>query len=362
MVGLQLRGQYRNVTEGVRSTMSVDEQQAELLERLHAARGAPLSFQQLRDLGIENPAVLCYELELVGMPIARVHHREAPTGSVAPGVRIAEPAATAALASSSAPRQHVGALLMGRLSHAHASGRGLVDEAHRFVRARAAAATLPAWRASLLAPIALVAVLAAVLALALADRPERPRTSAATGGVAHRVQGASGRDSAGRGPHASGASRAARAAGHRSADTASAGDASATGDVPSTGVERTHAPESSTAPPVEQTRAPAAPASAAQLDLRGHALLEEGRYSAAIDELRATLAASGQSSANCTVPTTETCLTYAYALYDLGRALRLDGDPRAAAAVLRKRLQIDNQRATVRRELNLATVAAPGSY
>jgi hypothetical protein len=362
MVGLGLRGQYRNVTEGARADMSVDEQQAELLQRLQAAHGAPLSFQQLRDLGIENPAVLCYELELVGMPIARVHHREAPTGSVAPGVRIAEPAATLALAPSPSSRHPVRAPLIGRLSRAYAGGRGLVDEAYRFVHARVAAATVPAWRASLLAPIALIAVLAAVVALALANRPERPPTSAATGTVPHRVPGASGRDSAGRASHASGAGTAARAGQHRSADAASAGDGSATGEVPSAGVERAQAPGSSTAPPLEQTRATAAPATAAQLDLRGHALLEEGRYSAAIDELHATLAASGQSSANCAVPTTETCLTYAYALYDLGRALRLDGDPRAAAAVLRKRLQIDNQRATVQRELNLATVQAPRSY
>jgi hypothetical protein len=54
------------------------------------------------------------------------------------------------------------------------------------------------------------------------------------------------------------------------------------------------------------------------------------------------------------------CLTYAYALYDLGRALLLDGDPRAALGVLSERLQIDNQRATVQEQLELARAADAG--
>ena len=51
-------------------------------------------------------------------------------------------------------------------------------------------------------------------------------------------------------------------------------------------------------------------------------------------------------------------MTYAYALYDLGRALRLAGNAGAAVPVLTKRLQIDNQRTTVRNELGLAKKAA----
>jgi hypothetical protein len=45
------------------------------------------------------------------------------------------------------------------------------------------------------------------------------------------------------------------------------------------------------------------------------------------------------------------CLTYAYALYDLGRALELNGEPSAALPVLDQRLQIDNQRDVVAAEL-----------
>jgi hypothetical protein len=47
-------------------------------------------------------------------------------------------------------------------------------------------------------------------------------------------------------------------------------------------------------------------------------------------------------------------LTYAYALYDLGRALRLAGDPKAAIPLLYKRLQIPNQTDVVRQELQAA--------
>ena len=45
---------------------------------------------------------------------------------------------------------------------------------------------------------------------------------------------------------------------------------------------------------------------------------------------------------------------YAYALYNLGRALRLSGDADGAVAVLERRMQIPNQRSTVQKELDAA--------
>ena len=48
-----------------------------------------------------------------------------------------------------------------------------------------------------------------------------------------------------------------------------------------------------------------------------------GDYGAAIPVLRQAVAAAAPSS-----------LTYAYALYDLGRSLRLAGDPQAAVPIL----------------------------
>ena len=49
----------------------LDEQQAQLVERLRAAGGAPVSFAELRAIGIENPALLSYELAAVGLPVTR---------------------------------------------------------------------------------------------------------------------------------------------------------------------------------------------------------------------------------------------------------------------------------------------------
>jgi hypothetical protein len=90
------------------------------------------------------------------------------------------------------------------------------------------------------------------------------------------------------------------------------------------------------------------------LDLEGHQLLGEGRYPAAVDRLLGALHASGESLTRCTQPTTGSCLTFAYALYDLGRALRLSGDAGAAIPILSRRLRINNQRSVVQHELDLA--------
>jgi hypothetical protein len=98
----------------------------------------------------------------------------------------------------------------------------------------------------------------------------------------------------------------------------------------------------------------ASPQLAETLEARGHALLESGRYANASAVLRRAVAATGEHLGECAQPSSETCLTYAYALYDLGRALRLGGDAAAAVPVLSQRLQIDNQRAAVMQELALA--------
>jgi hypothetical protein len=62
---------------------------------------------------------------------------------------------------------------------------------------------------------------------------------------------------------------------------------------------------------------------------------------------------TGRSLGVCLEPASSTCLTYAYALYDLGRATRLSGAPQAAVPILQRRLQIDNQRWIVGAELQL---------
>ncbi len=96
-----------------------------------------------------------------------------------------------------------------------------------------------------------------------------------------------------------------------------------------------------------QSTTPVSGALAIELEAHGHELLEDGRYSDAVRVLTSAVSATGEQPGDCLQPTSETCLTYAYALYDLGRALQLDGRAAAAVPVLQRRLQIDNQRATV---------------
>jgi hypothetical protein len=60
------------------------------------------------------------------------------------------------------------------------------------------------------------------------------------------------------------------------------------------------------------------------------------------------------------MPTTPACQTYAYALFDLGHALRLAGQPAEAVPVLMQRAQIRDQTGTVLGELSLARQAAAG--
>jgi hypothetical protein len=100
--------------------------------------------------------------------------------------------------------------------------------------------------------------------------------------------------------------------------------------------------------------APGSRASADGLDAEGHRLLEQGSYASAVVDLLGAIRFSRQSLAGCIEPASEACLTFSYALYDLGRALRLEGRPAEAIAVLTERLRIDDQRATVQRELERA--------
>jgi Flp pilus assembly protein TadD len=92
---------------------------------------------------------------------------------------------------------------------------------------------------------------------------------------------------------------------------------------------------------------PPAPSGGADaLEAQGHALMSAGNYGQAVPILRRAVAEAAPGS-----------LTYAYALFDLGRSLRLAGDPRAAVPILWRRLQIPNQTSVVRSELRLALEA-----
>jgi hypothetical protein len=322
------------------AVIPTDEQQAQLLERLRAAGGRPVSFDELRSLGIENPAVLCYELDAVGIPIARVHRYEGPGHAVPLGVRIEDPNLLAAIAATSA-RPVAAALGNWRVRVSEAGAR--TRAALRSTAAAVMARTDPNRRAIALAAIALLVLATTIAAIVAAAESGGPhaRAAVAAGAPRHRAAGAASQLSASRALAISRAAATAAAGAQASAQPA--GGTSARAQA-ARGAE----------PQPEREAGP----SAAQLEARGHQLVGEGRYAAAIGLLHAALGASGESAADCGLPGSEACLTYAYALYDLGRALRLDGQSRAAVGVLSERLQIDNQRAIVRRELTQAKVTA----
>ena len=113
---------------------------------------------------------------------------------------------------------------------------------------------------------------------------------------------------------------------------------------------------STTASTTTTTTTPAPPASigdgsGAQLNDEGYALIQQGRYDEAVPLLRRAVAAFPKGTSD---------LNYAYALYNLGHALRLAGQPQEAIPILEQRLQIPNQVAAVSQELAAARADAGG--
>jgi len=87
----------------------------------------------------------------------------------------------------------------------------------------------------------------------------------------------------------------------------------------------------------------------AQLNEEGYSLIQQGRYAEAIPVLRRAVASFPQGT---------TDIDFAYALFNLGHALRMAGRPEKAIPILERRLQIPNQAQTVQTELNAARAAA----
>jgi len=91
------------------------------------------------------------------------------------------------------------------------------------------------------------------------------------------------------------------------------------------------------------------PALGASLNEEGFALIQAGDYETAVAKLEEAVAA---------FPTGSEDLDYAYALFNLGNALRLSGRPDEAIPVLERRLEIPNQTGTVEEELAAARAEA----
>jgi tetratricopeptide (TPR) repeat protein len=84
--------------------------------------------------------------------------------------------------------------------------------------------------------------------------------------------------------------------------------------------------------------------SASALNARGFALMNQGRYGEAIPLLQRAVQRCGDSRES----------VCAYALYNLGRSLRLAGRPAEAIPFLERRLAYDNQTEAVQAELDAA--------
>jgi eukaryotic-like serine/threonine-protein kinase len=97
--------------------------------------------------------------------------------------------------------------------------------------------------------------------------------------------------------------------------------------------------------PAEEAPTTGDPATGAQLNSEGFALMNQGRYDEAIPVLQRAVDSFPEGTSD---------LNYAYALFNLGKSLRLAGRPDEAIPILEQRLQIPNQTETVQQELDLA--------
>jgi len=103
------------------------------------------------------------------------------------------------------------------------------------------------------------------------------------------------------------------------------------------------------APVAAPTASGADPTRGSSLNEQGYAMVQAGEYEAAVPVLEEAVRSFPEGTED---------LDYAYALFNLGNALRLSGRPEDAIPVLEQRLQIPNQTETVEQELEAARAEA----
>lgn len=380
------RSEHGGETSPSAPSAGFDKQQARLLAALRRAGGAPVSYAELREVGVELPASVVSELQLAGVPVERCRGGSGDAPGVA-GVRLdpardparaavpsrpedrrpslpatypetatagarrapvggggapTGPAAPAWTSKVSTVARHTagdamrGAAAFGRSVAARAGSSvrsHVTEQAEQGVaapREPVAAGARGDARGRERRPVTAGKRWLAVLALLAAAGAVLALVVAALGGGGEGARFPAAHRHAAK-PNSSSPTALANAGGQRSVNRARERS-------------RVHS----------QPPTPVSAALATQLESRAHGLLDSGRYADAVPVLRRALAATGESLAACVEPASGTCLTYAYALYDLGRALRLSGQPAAAVPILERRLEIDNQRPTVAAELELA--------
>jgi eukaryotic-like serine/threonine-protein kinase len=109
-------------------------------------------------------------------------------------------------------------------------------------------------------------------------------------------------------------------------------------------------PEPAEPEPQEQTGS-FDPARGAELNNQAYSMMQGGDYAGAVPILQEAVSLWPEDSQD---------INYAYALFNLGQALNRSGEPEAAIPYLEKRLQWNDQRATVQAELNDARKKAGG--
>lgn len=300
----------------------LDHQQAVMLDGLRRAAGGPVSFDELREAGVEFPASVVSELELAGVALERCYAGAGGHGRIV-GVRLdpaRDPGREPDVSADPGAPGPTESIRIYRSSAIPALAAGLLalpsDLSSSVRRRRGPDRVAPA---RLMAPVALLlgAVgLAALVAVAVSGGTRQRQPT-----LANRPR------------HVLAAARPKTPSTHRTvAASRSAAQAS----------------------PQQAAPTPVSPPLASALETRGHDLLLSGLYRDAVPVLDRAVAATGERPGACAQPASEVCLTYAYALYDLGRALQLSGEPSAAVTVLERRLQIDNQRPVVAAELAVA--------
>jgi serine/threonine protein kinase len=134
-----------------------------------------------------------------------------------------------------------------------------------------------------------------------------------------------------------------QAAGAAAADEAAAAESAETSET-SAEPEAAETSEAEAPPSSEGS-----PESGAALNEEGYAMIQAGEYESAVPVLEEAVASYPEGSED---------VGYAYALFNLGNALRLSGRPEEAIPILEQRLQIPNQTSTVEQELEAARAEA----